>query len=153
MSTYVFGSASGAKIEREFPIGTAPASVTEKGVMFERVYTVPTIRQLSPMDRGDRPSISHQLPRYYGFGQRETCWKERMAQLGLEDTPHRRKQVTKANLGPKPRDIDRRSREAAAKAGALDRFDKKGRVMARSKSQARENVSRGRDMGDTLDWQ
>jgi hypothetical protein len=76
-----------------------------------------------------------------------------MQQLGLEDTPHRRKQVTKANLGPKPREIDRRSREAAAKAGALDRFDKKGRVMAKSKSQARENVSRGRDMGDTLDWQ
>ena len=153
MSTFVYRSKDGEVLERDYPIGKAPKTVRKGVIRFDRVYTVPTVRQLSPMDRGDRPSISHQLPRYYGFGQRETCWKERMQQLGLEDTPMRRKQVTKANLGPKPREIDRRSREAAAKAGALDRFDKKGRVMAKSKSQARENVSRGRDMGDTLDWQ
>jgi hypothetical protein len=155
MSTYVYASASGAKIEREYPIGTAPASVTEKGVVFSRHYgmdTIPIFRTLSPLDRGEKPSISSSLPTYYGYGQRETCWKEKMQQLDLEDTPHRRMQVYKAGLGPKPKEIVRRSREAAARAGALDRFTKRGKPMAVTKRGVGYHLDTAKRVGDKLDW-
>jgi hypothetical protein len=152
VSLYVYKSASGSVVEASFPIGKAPKSLRRGGVIHKRVYTMPVVRQLTPLDRGDRPCVSHQLPQYYGYGQRETCWKERMQQLGIEDTPHRRMQVTKANMGPKPQEILRRTKEAAAKAGALDHFDKKGRPMARTKRGIGRHLETAKRIGDTLGW-
>lgn len=153
MSTYVYRSSAGKEIEADLPIGTAPKAITRGGVKYRRVYTVPILRELSPLDRGDKPSIAHSLPLYYGYGQRETVWKEHMEKLGIEDTPHRRKQVYKAGFGPKPKEIVRRSREAAIKAGAAEGFTKDGKVLARTKGAVQDVVARARDRGDALDWQ
>lgn len=138
----------GHQIEKEFPIGKAPPKVGR----YVRVYTAPVIRQLSPMDRGDRPARSWQLPTWYGHGQRETCWKEKMQQLGVEDTPHRRSQVLKAGLGPKPRDIDLRSKEAAYKAGDMESFDRRGRPIARTKRGVGKHLETAKRLGDPLAW-
>lgn len=152
MSTYLYRSKDGKTIEVDRPIGKAPQRIRKNGKTFNRVITMPVVRQLSALDRGDRPSICHQLPAYYGYGQREQCWKERMEQLGVEDTPHRRMQVTKAKLGPNPRYIEQRSREAAAKAGALDGFDKKGRPIARTKRGVGLHLETAKRIGDDLKW-
>lgn len=126
-------SRAGQIVEAEYPIGKAPKWIVRGGMRFARHYTMPVVRNLNSFERGEKPSISHQLPKWYGFGQREQCWKERMQQLGVEDTPHRRRQVLHANLGPSPKYVEKRSREAAAKAGALEHFDKSGKPKAVTK--------------------
>ena len=147
MSTYVYRHGS-RTIEREFPMGTAPAKIGR----YERVYTMPVIRPLTPLERGDKPSIAHSLPSFYGYGQRETVWKEHMRNADIEDTPHRRWQMMQAGLAPKPKYIEKRSREAAAKAGALDRFDKKGRPIARNKREVGRVLDTAKKVGDSLEW-
>jgi hypothetical protein len=153
MSTYVYRSSAGQELEVELPIGTAPKAIKRGGVNFQRYYgpeTIPVFRTLSPLDRGEKPSVSHSLPTFYGYGQRETCWKERMQKLDLEDTPHRRMQVYKAGLGPKPKEIVRRSREAAARAGALDKFTKRGKPIARTKREVGYHLDTAKKVGDDL---
>ena len=155
MSTYVYRSATGQEVELDLPIGTAPKAIRRGGVNFQRYYgveTLPVFRVMSPLDRGEKPSISSQLPQFYGFGQRETCWKERMQKLDIEDTPHRRQQVYKAGLGPKPKEIVRRSREAAARAGALDKFTKRGKPIARTKREVGYHLDTAKKKGDLLAW-
>jgi hypothetical protein len=152
MSLFQYRAKDGSVIELERPIGQAPKSVTRKGVKFARVYTMPMLRELTPMERGDKPSVSHQLPTYYGYRQREKCWSEFMQKHGLENTHRRRSQCIKAGIGPTPRYIERRSREAAAQAGALDRFDKRGRVIARSKREVGRNLDTAKKLGDSISW-
>jgi len=152
---FVYQSADGEKVQGDFPIGQAPKSLQVGEVIYERYYgpeTMPVFRVMSPLDRGEKPSISSQLPQFYGFGQRETCWKERMQKLDIEDTPHRRQQVYKAGLGPKPKEIVRRSREAAARAGALDRFTKRGKPIARTKREVGYHLDTAKKKGDLLAW-
>ena len=152
MSTYVYESRAGERIEVEYPIGTAPASVRRKKKRYKRAITIPNLKTLSPLDRGDKPSISHQLPRWYGYGQRETVWKEHMQKLGLDDTPHRRRQLAQCDMGPDPRYIMRRSREAALKAGKADKFTKGGKPLATTKRGVGFHLDTAKKFDDPVGW-
>lgn len=151
---FCYRSNSGEVIDWEAPIGKAPTSVQIGEVVYERFYGAENkvLKQLTPLDRGDKPSVSHQLPAYYGYGQREQVWKEHMQRADIEDTPHRRWQMRQAGLVPSPKYIEKRSREAAAKAGVLDRFDKKGRPIARSKREVGRVLDTAKKVGDSLEW-
>jgi len=152
MATYQYKSSAGEVFEIERPMGEAPKSVRVEGVVYYRVYTQPTIRTLSAFERGEKPSVSSQLPTYYGYRQGDKCWREFFQKNGCEDTPANRTACRKAGFGPQPKYIERRSREAAAKAGALDRFSPKGQPIARSKREVGRNLDTAKKLGDSLEW-
>lgn len=134
--------------EIEYPMGEAPQRVGR----YVRVYTAPTLKQLSPLDRGDKPAISHQLPTWYGFGQRETVWREHMQRHDIEDTPHRRRQMIQAGIVPNPKYIEKRSREAALKAGAGKHFTRDGKPLACTKRETGYHLDTAKKKGDSISW-
>lgn len=132
----------GRVIEESFPIGQAPKTITVDGVECERFYgnQVPLMRTLQPFERGDKPVRSRQFPTWYGFRQRDAAWAHFLNSNGLENTQENRHLCIKGGVGPTPRQIERASKAAAEKAGALHRFDKQGNLMAGSKADIQKNL-------------
>ncbi len=132
----------GRVIEESFPIAQAPATITVDGAVCERYYgnQVPLMRTLQPYERGDKPVRSRQFPTWYGFRQRDKCWEHFLNANGLENTQQNRHRCIKAGVGPTPKQIEYQSKAAAERAGALDRFDKQGNLMAGSKAGISKNL-------------
>ena len=133
----------GRVLEHVAPIGQAPKTIDVDGVACARYYgagTAPMLKNLSAFDRGEKPSRSRQFPTWYGFRQRDAAWGHFLNSNGLDNTQQNRHLCIKGGVGPTPRQIEYASRAAAEKAGALDRFDKKGNLMAGTKAQAMANI-------------
>lgn len=135
-------SPQGLIFEESFPIGQAPKTIKVEGQVCERYYgnQMPMLKNLSAFDRGEKPSRSRQFPTWYGFRQRDAAWAHFLNSNGLENTQENRHRCIKGGVGPTPRQIERASKAAAEKAGALDRFDKQGNLMAGSKRDVQKNL-------------
>ena len=146
-------SPQGLIFEETFPIGQAPKVITRDGQKCERYYGnhMPTLRPLSPLDRGDKPVRSRQFPTWYGFRQRDKCWEKYLNANGLDNTQENRHRCIKAGVGPTPKQIERASKAAAERAGALDRFDKQGNLMAGNKSGIRKNIDLAKKVDPTTE--
>lgn len=150
MSVFEYRHPDGRVIEREAPIGKAPKSIRVGGKVCPLIPSMPARVCMDSFSRGEKPSISRQLPSYYGFRDREGCYREWMQSRGVEFTPERMKAAVKSGLGPTPAEQNEHARRRALKAGSIGEFDRKGRVKATSKRGEYQHISRGRDMGDEV---
>lgn len=159
MATYCFQSADGSVIERDAPMTNAPkvgSIIVVRGKRYRRIMLVPVLKELNAMERGEKPSISHQLPTYYGMRAGEETWERHMQAIekehGIPPGPIARKFLTQQGLAPSNKLIERNSKAKAERAGVLDRYDKKGRPIARNKREVGRVLDTAKRVGDVLDW-
>lgn len=140
----------GVTIER--PMGKAPAFIRRGGKRLNRVYEMPQLRELNGWERGDKPMVSNQLPTWYGYRQREKCWSEFMKRQSCEDTVRNRQAFQQRGMGPTPQYIERKSKEAALRAGAERDFTRDGKPAATTKKGIHRQLETAKTVGDRLEW-
>lgn len=150
----MFEARDGTRVEREYPVGKAPQlgrAIRVKGRIYRRIYVTAPVH-VSGFAMGRRASVSHQLPTYYGFRDSDAVWKRHLARMGLDDSKQTRRFAREVGAPPKPVQFEAEARRNAERAGALDKFDKKGRPRASTLREVHGHVARGRNLGDELGW-
>lgn len=150
MSTFEYRHPDGRVIEREAPIGKAPKSIRVGGSTCPLIPSMPARVCMDSFSRGEKPSISRQLPDYYGFRDRDGAYRDWMNARGVDYTEARKQACVRLGIGPTPAEQNERARRRAAEAGALGEFTRKGKAMATTKRGEYTHVARGREMGDEI---